>query len=419
MRKGRFARSAKVALLVISLGTLSLVAFTPGAGALEPQETRVTPVILHACPSASGLQTAWGYNNTSAGNVVITQPDNDDDPRATFGDGDNDDNFFVPAPDTRPGQPNTFLPGLHGTDASPIVTTDEPAPTTWVTGNHVTTSNASLNCADVSILKTQLLDTVTVGQQEQYTLTVKNNGPTTASGVAVADALPAGTTPTAATTTAGSCTVTAPNVNCAIGTMTNGAIATVTITATTSATGSVTNTGSVTSTTYDPNPTNNSSSVTTSIAAQGGSSAGGILTTNQQLTVNSGTPTNTSGTVKVQTGTVPLTLQIAPQSQCATFAPGGVCKSDILDIEPHAVPAGQVLTAQFNTGRPSPFQLFPFVKFFINKNGVDKPLPLCRPYLKPQPLPDGSACEYLRLQNFKGEVIVFVALGAQDPRLHR
>ena len=31
---------------------------------------------------------------------------------------------------------------------------------------------------------------------------------------------------------------------------------------------------------------------------------------------------------------VPLTLQIAPQSQCAIFAPGGVCKSDILDIEP-------------------------------------------------------------------------------------
>src|SRR5689334_10370508 len=98
MRKGRYARSAKLALVVISLAMLSLVAFTPGAGALEPQETRVTPVILHACPSSLGLQTAWGYNNTSAGNVVITQPDNGDDPRTggQFGDGDNDDNFFVP-----------------------------------------------------------------------------------------------------------------------------------------------------------------------------------------------------------------------------------------------------------------------------------------------------------------------------------
>jgi uncharacterized repeat protein (TIGR01451 family) len=342
-------------------------------------------------------------------------PDPGDDAGAPPGDNDSDDNFFTPGGDR--GQPTgPFQSGLTN-PAFTMTVANADLPLTWTLGTHTSAPlTGPVNCADVSILKTQLLDTVTTGQQEQYTLTVKNNGPTTASGVAVSDPMPAGVTPNSATTTTGSCTVAAPNVNCALGDMLNGAIATITITATTSGTGSVTNTGTVSSSTFDPNPSNNSSSVNTTIAAAGGSSGGGILNQGQQLTVNSGTSTNTSGTVKVQTGTVPLTLAIRPQSQCPV---GATCKSDILDIEPHANPSGQVLTAVFDTGRPSPFVLIPFVKFFINKNGVDKPLPFCRPYFKPQPLPDGSACEFFRWMNLQGHAIVYVALGANDPRLHR
>ena len=135
-----------------------------------------------------------------------------------------------------------------------------------------------------------------------------------------------------------------------------------------------------------------------------------MLNTGQQLTVNG---TGTTGTVKVQTGTVPLTLAIQPQSACPV---GAVCKSDILDIEPHAAPTGQTLTAVFDTGKPSPFVLIPFVKFLIFKPGIgDQPLPLCRPYLKPQPLPGGQACEYFRWMNLQGHAIVYVALGHERP----
>jgi len=413
MRKGRFARSVRVGFLVIVVATAGLAAWSPGANAFEQNESRVTPVILHACPSANGLETVWGYDNTSNGNVTITLPDNGDDTRidGRVGDGDDDDNFFVPAPDSR-GQVTTFLPGPH--DA---VTTDEPAPTTWVLGTNVVTSSAPLNCADVQVTKTQLLETVTAGQQEQYTVTATNAGPTTASGVAVSDTLPAGATGVSATSGQTTCAVASGTVTCnPVTTLpVNGSI-TVTITATLPGAGSLTDTASATATTFDPNTTNNVASVTTTVSAAGGSSGGGILSQGQQLTVNSGTATNTRGTVKVQTGTVPLTLRIEPQSQCP---PGATCKSDILDVEPHANPAGQTLTAVFDTGKPSPFVLIPFVKFMVNKNGVDKPLPVCRPYLRPQPLPDGSACEYFRWMNRQGHAIVYVALGAQDPRLHR
>jgi uncharacterized repeat protein (TIGR01451 family) len=65
-----------------------------------------------------------------------------------------------------------------------------------------------------------------------YTETATNNGRATATGVKLTDTLPAGVTGVTASTTQGTCTITVKKVTCSIGTLANGASATVTIHAT-------------------------------------------------------------------------------------------------------------------------------------------------------------------------------------------
>ena len=101
------------------------------------------------------------------------------------------------------------------------------------------------------------------GQSIVYTITVTNNGPSTASGVSVTDPTPAGLTFVSNT---GACTSAFP---CSLGTLTNGQTATITSTYTISpsATGSVTNTASVSSVTVDPVPSGNSATKVTTITS--------------------------------------------------------------------------------------------------------------------------------------------------------
>jgi uncharacterized repeat protein (TIGR01451 family) len=65
-----------------------------------------------------------------------------------------------------------------------------------------------------------------------YTETATNNGRATATVVKLTDTLPAGVTGVTASTTQGTCTITVKKVTCSIGTLANGASATVTIHAT-------------------------------------------------------------------------------------------------------------------------------------------------------------------------------------------
>jgi hypothetical protein len=154
--------------------------------------------------------------------------------------------------------------------------------------------------------------------------------------------------------------------------------------------------------------------VTTTVAAPGGPVGGGVLNAGQQITV---ADTAVNGTVKVQNGTVPLTADVHP----CPVAPNVHCKSEALGVLPNAIPNGQILTEVFDTGRPSPFVLIPFVKFFWFKDAdkVDHPLPACPHYLVPKPAASGTPCEYFRWMNLQGHAIVYVAFSAQDPRTHR
>ena len=82
---------------------------------------------------------------------------------------------------------------------------------------------------DLSITKTDSPDPLNVGEKLTYTLTIHNNGPSTATQVTVADSLPATVTYLSSSSTQGSCTGSGQVVRCAIGTMPSGATVTVTI----------------------------------------------------------------------------------------------------------------------------------------------------------------------------------------------
>jgi len=113
---------------------------------------------------------------------------------------------------------------------------------------------------DLSITKTTTATQATTGSVINYTLTATNGGPSPATNVVVTDVLPAGLQFVSATPSQGSCTGTT-NVTCNLGTLANGASATVALSAMVTATsGTIANTASVSASGSDPGSGNNSSS---------------------------------------------------------------------------------------------------------------------------------------------------------------
>jgi large repetitive protein len=111
--------------------------------------------------------------------------------------------------------------------------------------------------ADLSIAKTTSATQAATGSTITYTITVTNGGPSPAANVAVTDTLPAGLQFVSATPSQGSCSGTT-TVTCALGTINNGANATITLAALVTATGgTIANTANVTTGTSDPASGNN------------------------------------------------------------------------------------------------------------------------------------------------------------------
>jgi len=96
-----------------------------------------------------------------------------------------------------------------------------------------------------------------------YTLAVANHGPSTATGVVVADQLHPSVTFVSATSTQGACSQAGGVVTCSVGTMASGATVTITIVVRPTAVGTLGNNATVTSQTADPNAANNTSGVST------------------------------------------------------------------------------------------------------------------------------------------------------------
>jgi uncharacterized repeat protein (TIGR01451 family) len=113
--------------------------------------------------------------------------------------------------------------------------------------------------ADMGVTTATNPPPVLVGQTLTWTLTVANNGPSSAPNAVVVDTLPGGVAFLSSATTVGKCSGTV-TVTCKLGTMARGASATVTLKARAPSTpATLTNKATVSAQRSDPNPANNTS----------------------------------------------------------------------------------------------------------------------------------------------------------------
>jgi len=127
---------------------------------------------------------------------------------------------------------------------------------------------ANANSADMAIVKTATPSpTVPDGDTLTYSLAITNNGPASATNVTVTDPLPSAVTYLSTTTTAGTCSEADGTVTCLLGTMANGATATVTILTLAGTPSVISNTATVSADQVDSNPNNNTSTQTETITA--------------------------------------------------------------------------------------------------------------------------------------------------------
>jgi uncharacterized repeat protein (TIGR01451 family) len=146
--------------------------------------------------------------------------------------------------------------GSYANTATGSANEQDPDPS----NNDDTASTTPVAQADLAVTKVVDDATPNVGDQVTFTITVTNNGPSDATNVSVNDALPAGYTLDSVNPSQGS--YTAPNWN--VGSLANGALATLDITATVETSGSYANTASGTANENDPDPSNNDDTATTS-----------------------------------------------------------------------------------------------------------------------------------------------------------
>ncbi len=166
----------------------------------------------------------------------------------------------------------TVLVGVNGdtrttlTNTAVVSATETESNTANNTATATTTVNANV---DVAVVKTDSADPVVAGGTLTYTITVTNNGPSTATNVVVTDPLPTGLTFTSGTATnSGTVTNAANVVTATIPTLASGASATITVVTAVSstATGTLTNTATVDTTENDTVPSNDTSTQTTALA---------------------------------------------------------------------------------------------------------------------------------------------------------
>ncbi|GAA1246045.1 putative repeat protein (TIGR01451 family) [Microbacterium phyllosphaerae] len=207
----------------------------------------------------------------------------------------------------------TLLPGESATLAvtatatvvgtlTNTATATSPTPDPDPSDNTGTSTVIVTPSADLSIVKTSSVNPAPVNGSITYTIVVTNGGPSPASAVAIADSLPAGllnpTTPTAG------CSITAAQLDCAVGALAVGATFTATVSGTVDpaiASAALSNTATVTSTTPDPDPSDNSSTVEVPVSG----------TPRVELVKTAGAPVDANGNGRTDVGdTVAYTFTV-------------------------------------------------------------------------------------------------------------
>ncbi len=119
--------------------------------------------------------------------------------------------------------------------------------------------------ADVQVTMSASPSPATQNSNLTYTITVTNNGLLTADNVAMTDIFASGVNFVSSATSVGTCTGTT-TVSCNLGTMANGASATITIVVTPTQAGTLVNTANITSTTPDPITSDNAATTSTTVS---------------------------------------------------------------------------------------------------------------------------------------------------------
>jgi uncharacterized repeat protein (TIGR01451 family) len=135
--------------------------------------------------------------------------------------------------------------GTNAVDSNDVVTTVKPA-------------------ADLALTGSAIPDAVTTGELLTYTFRVQNNGPSTATGVQVADPLPAEMHFEKASD---GCVETSGTVTCDLGTLASGDSRELQITVTPQQVGTFTNEGQASSAVQDPDPSNDKADVVTTVGS--------------------------------------------------------------------------------------------------------------------------------------------------------
>jgi uncharacterized repeat protein (TIGR01451 family) len=142
--------------------------------------------------------------------------------------------------------------------------TPDPDPT----NNTSTVTVPTEGKADLSITKTPSVRTVGQNGQVLYTLVVKNDGPSDATGVTVTDTPPAGLTLQSAKGATGTtCAIADNKLSCQVGKLAAGGTTQVLVTAqtTSAASGELTNRATVTGNEHDPDPKDNTTTTTITV----------------------------------------------------------------------------------------------------------------------------------------------------------
>ncbi len=230
--------------------------------------------------------------------------------------------------------------------------------------------NGAVQSADMSLTMTQSANSVPAGSNQTYTLTATNGGPNDATNVTITDTLPTNATLVSATPSQGTACTGTTILTCNLGSVANGASATLTITVQVNAGtagATLANSASVTADQLDPNTQNNTASVTATITA---ATTPTLTFTPTSLTFASQTVNTTSASQNLavkNTGTSTVTFTAiatsaqfagATLAQCPTLAAGATCTFAIT-FTPTATGA-QTGTIQFTdnaTGSPQTVNL--------------------------------------------------------------
>ena len=205
----------------------------------------------------SGVGCSLSINPTNAsfgaeggpGSIAITA----NDPGCAWTAASNDG--FITITSTNAGSGNGSVDYLVATNTS----IDALTGTMTIAGSTFTVNQSGRGAtADLAITKTNAPDPALVGTNLVYTLTVTNGGPDDARSVTVTDPLPTNVTFVSAISSQGTVSHLANSVSGNLGTLTNGASATVTILVTPTAPGLLTNVASVSTSDTDTNSANNS-----------------------------------------------------------------------------------------------------------------------------------------------------------------